>query len=222
VTEVSLINSFTARAIAREAHRLQPPERKVDLLCSASSIRMPPSVKRVALVMALLFLAGLAVGSAAAGHLGEFLEQLRDSLPVRQLLGNRPLLALLILSNNMRVLLIMLVSSVTVVGPAIIVFVNGVIAGAVLALSSSKLPPEAILLSVLPHGVVEIPAFVYAASISTVFGIALWERVLKKGELGGHAKQLLTGILVSALLIVVAALIEAYVTTALLLDYLQP
>jgi stage II sporulation protein M len=183
---------------------------------------MPPSVKRVALVMALLFLAGLAVGPAAAGHLGVLLKQLRDSLPVRQLLGNRPLLALLILSNNMRVLLIMLVSSVTVVGPAIIVFVNGVIAGAALALSSSKLPPEAILLSVLPHGVVEIPAFVYAASISTVFGIALWERVLKKGELGGHAKQLLTGILVSALLIVVAALIEAYVTTSLLLDYLQP
>ena len=185
---------------------------------------MPPPVRRVAFAMTLLFFTGLAAGFLAAGYTHDFLRRLGSPLgaPVEQLLGNKYLLALLILANNMKVLLILLVSGVTVVGPAVIIFVNGVVVGVVLMLASSKLPLEALLLSVLPHGIVEIPAFIYAASTSTVFGIALWERVLKRKELGGSVKLLLVGTLVSAALIAVAAVVEAFVTPSLLLDYLQP
>jgi len=174
--------------------------------------------------MTLLFLAGLVVGVQVAGYTRGFIKQLSSPLgaPVERLLENKYLLALLILANNLRVLFILLVSCVTVVGPAVVIFVNGVVVGAVLTLASSKLPPEALILSVLPHGVVEIPAFIYAASTSTVFGVALWERVLKRRELGGAVRLLLAGTLISALLIAVAALIEAFVTPSLLLDYLQP
>ena len=183
---------------------------------------MPPAVRRVVLVMALLFLAGMAAGSLAAGHLSGLLRQLSLGAPARQLLEDRLLLALLILANNMRVLLVLLASGVTVVGPALVVFANGVVVGAVLALALPKLPPEVLLLSVLPHGVVEIPAFLYAASVSAVFGMALWERILKGRELGGYLRMLLKGVLVSASLITAAALIEAFVTPSLLLEYLQP
>lgn len=181
---------------------------------------MKPPAKLTA-AMTLAFFLGLVVGFIA----GPLLLDLRGFLgePNRWLLRERFFFTTLILSNNLRVLLLIAVSGLVVAGPAILLFLNGMIIGAVLAQASAKLPSGLLALSILPHGVVEVPAFIYSSAVSTAFGLVVWRWILRRGgDLAGAAESFIKGLLISALLIVAAAFIEANVTLQLVEASLPP
>lgn len=71
----------------------------------------------------------------------------------------------------------------------------------------------------LPHGIIEIPAYILAMSASLAFGVVLMRGVFQpayRGEVGARVKQLVRYLVVALLLLIPAAFIESFVTTMLL------
>lgn len=121
-----------------------------------------------------------------------------------------------IFTNNSLVALFMFISGLFFgLGPWFIMAFNGLVVGlVVLAVHrTAGMPMSQIVLGLVPHGVIEIPAI----AIAGVAGI-VWYRELVKGE-GEGAERFKRGaanglklFLLSVALLFVAALIEAYVT----------
>jgi stage II sporulation protein M len=115
-------------------------------------------------------------------------------------------------------------------GPFVVVVSNGFLLGYILiatpALSGQSFVSSLgiVVLGILPHGILEIPAFLLAAALGLRLGIE-W---LKKENYGrrievlrGNFLKVLVAIPAIALLLFVAALIEVYVTGTVL-DVLSP
>jgi len=125
-------------------------------------------------------------------------------------------LSMLIFTNNIRVALMTLLLGFTMAMPILVVLGNGALLGLVCAMEVSMgRPPLLILASVLPHGVVEVAALVYTVSVSLELGLALWLRILRGSrELNGVLRRLPRDLVVIVALFLVAALIEGFVTPA--------
>ncbi len=118
--------------------------------------------------------------------------------------------------NNSMVALLMFLSGLFFgLGPWFITAFNGLVVGIVVFVVHDLrgLPMNRVLLALIPHGIVEIPAF----AIAGVAGIT-WYVELAKGE-GEAAERFKKGFvkgfklyLLSVALLLVAALIEAYIT----------
>ena len=121
-----------------------------------------------------------------------------------------------IFTNNSMVALLMFVSGLFFgLGPWFITAFNGLVVGLVVFVVHDLrgLPMTKVLLALVPHGVIEIPAL----AIAGVAGIT-WYVELAKGE-GEAAERFRRGFLkglklylLSVALLFVAALVEAYVT----------
>jgi len=121
-----------------------------------------------------------------------------------------------IFTNNSMVALLMLVSGLFFgLGPWFIMAFNGLIVGLVVFVvhRTGGVPMSKVIMALLPHGVVEIPAI----AIAGVAGIT-WYMELTKGE-GSAGERFKRGMvkgfklyLLSVALLFIAALIEAYIT----------
>ena len=130
----------------------------------------------------------------------------------------------IIFRNNGLVVLRMMVLGVFLFGlvPAGSVFLNGAVIGAVLGLGSRLLPDPAslgtALLSTLPHGVIELPAIWIASAWGMKFGLA-WLLPGASGQrirvLGRTALEVAQVFVLVAVMLLVAAAIEANLTLAL-------
>ncbi len=101
--------------------------------------------------------------------------------------------------------------------PIFTVFFNGYLIGGLTSIAAEKASLEFALAGVLPHGVIELPTFLYSA----IVGLKLAKRALESGFKGKE----LTNYYVSMLkkipkiiipLFLIAAFIEAFITTAIL------
>ena len=118
--------------------------------------------------------------------------------------------------NNVTVALLITISGIFFgIGPIFFISFNGFIVGVVagVAYFTGKAHAERILLALLPHGIVEIPAIITAG----VGGI-LWYKEITAGE-GGTGERFKKGastalrfFALSVLLLLIAAIIEAYIT----------
>jgi stage II sporulation protein M len=169
--------------------------------------------------------AALAVffGSAFAGY------ALLDAIPVESLEGLMPAdspfpdlpdskidQALFIMFNNLRVLVIVLLGTVTLGLLSLFsLFVNGLVVGAVVAVVAQQTSWVVILAALVPHGIIELPAFFVASAIS----FRVTHRAIRYGL--GYDETLLTTVerfelvvyaVVLVAMIVAAAWIEIYVT----------
>lgn len=167
--------------------------------------------------MAALFMLGAVAGILVPQQaVKAVLESLRDM--ARQMGLELPLtpflLMLIILANNLRVSLLIVISGIVVIGPSLIVFVNGVIISAVYLYASSATSPLTAFLSILPHGVIEIPAILNIAASSTIFWLSVWRRILKgvQVDLGKEAITLLKHLALTVVLLFLAAAVEAFIT----------
>lgn len=102
--------------------------------------------------------------------------------------------------------------------PLLIVFVNGIAMGLVIALAMSQTGPLFMAAALLPHGIIEIPAVVISAAIGLRFGHCVLLAVLRQAV--DLKKELVEGVSVFIFwlipLLFVAAFVESYVTVALL------
>lgn len=123
-------------------------------------------------------------------------------------------------TNNLRVtLLIMLFGALFSIISTIILFINGIVIGFV----SSLVPLPVMLAYVIPHGIFEIPATILAvvgAFLITKIEIDLIKGTLQKdktfkGEIKNSSqlmKDVILTITIIVVLLVIAAIIEAFIT----------
>ena len=103
--------------------------------------------------------------------------------------------------------------------PALFLIVNGVALAVVLSLSAQSRGIWLSLLAIVPHGVLELPAVFLGSAIGLMMGATLARRLTAKSEIriGSELGQALKFFVILIVpLLIVAALVEAYVTSALL------
>ncbi|MFD1586640.1 stage II sporulation protein M [Halorientalis brevis] len=126
----------------------------------------------------------------------------------------------LLVVNNAIVILLLVASSLTLgLVTAAVLLYNGVIVGYVATEVAREGGLAVVLVGLLPHGVLEIPAFLFASAVAfrfthQVLGAALGRRedVMTQRELREAAVM----VVVALVLIPIAAFVEAEITTALL------
>jgi stage II sporulation protein M len=178
---------------------------------------------RYVLLGAVLFGLGIALGVALVGvvDLATLLggaDSVGGALPELTFWG--------LVVNNGLVLVLLLATGLTLgLGTVAILVYNGVIVGYVLAVAVAASGPEVILFGIVPHGVVEIPAFLLAGAVAFRFA----HQILAAAR--GQRTQVMTGaettravalVALAAVCIPIAAYVEAEITTALLETYVQP
>ncbi|ASJ16373.1 sporulation protein [Thermococcus chitonophagus] len=165
-----------------------------------------------------IFSLGIIIGVGVAKSNPSAAEYLFKFL--RKVLGGGELptgfkLFLLIFLNNTRVALIMAFGGLIFgVLPLMIMFFNGAVVGMVTYhVYSAGEPIRKVLLSIIPHGVLEIPALTIAGvgGINWFLELVTGEGDLQKRFRKGF-KEMLKLLLVAVFLLFVAALVEAFIT----------
>jgi len=129
------------------------------------------------------------------------------------------LAAAIFLNNTVKTLFAILFGALLGVIPAIFLLANGVALGVAWTLSSNARGPWLSLLSLLPHGVLELPAVFLGTSIGLMIGITAFKRLAGRGEAmvaAELAQALRYFCTVIVPLLVAAALVEAFITAVLI------
>jgi stage II sporulation protein M len=168
----------------------------------------------------LLILAGAGLGilsstatpklsSARAEVLGDFAKLFLE-LP-------KPYLALAIfLNNGLKTLAVIIIGPLAGVLPLIFLLVNGYVLGFVLHMAVQSEGLLAAVVSIVPHGILELPAILLGTSIGLMLGVEGLKRLFGKGkntlsaELGRGVRFFLVIILP---LLLLSAFIEAFITS---------
>ncbi len=128
------------------------------------------------------------------------------------------LAAAIFLNNALKTLFAILFGTLLGIVPAIFLLGNGVALGVAWTLSSDARGPWLSLLSLLPHGILELPAVFLGTSIGLMIGLTAFKRLTRRGETTvaselAQALQYFCTVIVPLLL--AAALVEAFITAAL-------
>ena len=175
------------------------------------------------LLASLIFFAvGLAFGVAVANRVPGLADHFGDSITgfLQTFRGlPKPQLAVAIfLNNSVKTLAAILLGLAIGIVPALFLVVNGVVLGVVFYLSTHSRGVWPSLLAILPHGVIELAAVFLGTAIGLMLGDLVLKRLLRKSTANirpalGRALRFFALVIVPMLLL--AALIEAFVTTAL-------
>jgi stage II sporulation protein M len=172
-----------------------------------------------ALASVLLFCAAALAGLLAVIYLPQVAAQLQELLQqFAQMFRGLPKLQLafaIFLNNGMKTLLVILLGPLLGIAPVIFLILNGAILGAVvpLAIATRGLWPA--IMTIVPHGVLELPAIFLGTSISLRLGVHPVRRLAGKTETS-LLDELRFGLRiyfkVILPLLVLAAVIEVYIT----------
>ncbi len=120
------------------------------------------------------------------------------------------------LKNNLRVVVLLIAGSLTFGNLTIVnLLINGISIGAVMKSALTEYTTSEIILLILPHGIFEIPAIIIAgaAGFKIPYEIVRYLAGKKEQPLTKEdVKEYLTLALISIILIVIAAWVEANVT----------
>lgn len=173
----------------------------------------------VSLVLTLIFFISAYVGYTAAQEnptiddtLRKFFEGFRDYM------SNPVLLMLIIFANNAgKGLIAMLAGFFFGIFPVLFITLNGYIVGVVVSLRQSDWGIQKVLMAILPHGILEIPAIIIACSYGVWLGYRFYMSLFA-GEAFKpylmHALKVYLRVIVPILLI--AAAVEAFITPVLI------
>jgi len=156
-------------------------------------------------------------GGAGAGALNRFLEMLVKMVRELGITPYDPLSIIKIFLKNLLAAAVSIATGVLVLPPFLIIMLNGFVVGVVLGVTTVRgVGFLAALSMILPHGVFEIPALLLAAAVGVRLGADLWFRILGRGERVYYTNlnRFLGHLVVVALLLFVAAVVEVYVTPA--------
>jgi stage II sporulation protein M len=169
-----------------------------------------------------LFAAGITIGLLIVYRVPALTDQFANTLAefINMFTGmpRWKLAAAIFLNNALKTLLAILLGPALGIMPAIFLLANGAALGVALSLSIQTRGLVASLLSIVPHGVLELPAVFLGTSTGVMLGIQTLKRFTGRSEtnfsaeLGRALKYYCTVILP---LLFLAALVEAFVTAAL-------
>jgi len=170
----------------------------------------------------VLFGVGLVIGLMIVNRFPQMADTFESSLAgfikVFRSLPKFKLAAVIFVNNTVKTLGVILLGTLFGVIPAFFLIVNGAVLGMVLSLSGQVRGFWVSLLSVLPHGILELPAVFLGTAIGIMMGTSIARKLFtqspsKIGAELGHALKFFGTVIVPLLL--VAAIVEAYVTPAL-------
>ena len=171
----------------------------------------------------VLFSGGAAMGLVMVNQFPHMTDSLEDSLQafVKSFHGlpKLQLAAAIFVNNSVKTFAMILLGIFFGVVPALFLIVNGAALAVVLNLSAQSRGIWLSLLAIVPHGVLELPAVFLGSAIGLMMGASFTRRLTAKSEIGIGA-ELSQGLKFFVILIVplllAAAFVEAYVTSALL------
>lgn len=172
-----------------------------------------------AIASVLLFCAAALAGGLAIVYVPQLATQLQELLKqFAQVFRGLPTLQLTIaifLNNSLKTLVVILLGPVLGLAPVIFLIVNGAILGAVMPVAAATRGLWPSLMSVFPHGVIELPAVFLGTSVGLRLGVHGWRRLKGKADktlLAELADGLRIYFTVILPLLLVAAAVEVYVT----------
>src|SRR5574341_221257 len=164
------------------------------------------------------FVIGLMIVDRFPHMADTFEESLAGFVKIFRGLPKARLAAAIFLNNTVKTLSAILLGTLFGFIPAFFLVVNGAALGVVWFISTQSRGIWISLLSILPHGVVELPAVFLGSAIGLMIGTSVTRKLFAKSEtkIGtelGRALRFFVTVIVPLLL--VAAFVEAYVTSAL-------
>ncbi|MBE1447492.1 stage II sporulation protein M [Paenibacillus sp. OAS669] len=185
-------------------------------------------MKHYFIASALVFVTGIVLGVGFSDQFHAFIEaQLKGLEQLSQSINGKPnqqwsLFWLIFWNNVSKSLLIIGLGAFFGVLPLFFLLSNGLLLGYVMAVSAEKQSILYVIKAILPHGIIEIPAIVFACA----FGLRLGVLVLKsltaltsparsgkfKEEFRGFAKALVPVFVIIVVTLTAAALIESTFT----------
>jgi len=162
---------------------------------------------------------GWSIPNDISGLLGEDIAQLAQLSNL--LLSLPPIVTalLIFLKNSVSLLLSFALSPLLCLTPLLALLFNGVLLGWVSATIIERESVGLLLAGILPHGIIELPAFIIGEAAALSFGslaiVALF-KAEARGMLWPHLKQNLRYLAIALALLIPAAFIEAFITPLLI------
>ena len=147
-----------------------------------------------------------------AAHLQDLLKQFAK---VFQGMPKLKLAAAIFLNNSLKTLLAILLGPLLGLAPLIFLIVNGAILGAVIPVAVESRGLWISIMTIVPHGILELPAIFIGTSIGLKLGLHPFRRLAGRADRTllselGHGLRLFFSVILPLLL--VAAAIEVFVT----------
>jgi stage II sporulation protein M len=123
-------------------------------------------------------------------------------------------------NNTLKTLIVLFAGFFFGIAPLIFIIINGQVIGLVIAVSYQKEGWARILLGLGPHGIFEIPALIIASSYGLWLGVQFYKKLRFNQPFRPALKLAWSKYLRLVLpMLLIAALIETFITTALLQMY---
>ena len=171
----------------------------------------------------ILFGAGFVIGLMIVHRFPQMADSFESSLTgfvkIFRGLPKFRLFTAIFINNSVKTLLAILLGLLFALIPAFFLIVNGAALGAVMSLSTQARGLRESLLSVLPHGIPELGAVFLGTAIGIMLGMMVLRKITGKSQvkIGTELRQgfkFFYSVIIP--LLVFAAGVEAYVTTALI------
>ncbi|APV44657.1 stage II sporulation protein M [Dehalogenimonas formicexedens] len=178
------------------------------------------SLRRWLLIAAALFCAGLVIGLLLPDSAADSIEQ-----TFKDIAGNAAsaegfgLFVLLLLNNTLAVGASFLFSPIFLILPVVSLLMNGALITVVARLTLQDHSLAFLAAGILPHGIIEIPAYLLAQAAAICFGFNVLKAIFdtqRRSEAGPVLIKCLKWLGLAIILLISAALIEAFITPLLL------
>lgn len=184
------------------------------------------SIRKALILSTILFATTVVAGYSLGFHpiftdgqgADDFFSGFRDLFSGLAELTNTELAAFIFFNNAIKSFVFMILGLALGTMPAIFLIINGAVIGLVVNITSIAISPSFVFAALIPHGILEIPALLYAAALGFKVGSQVWRKIRKKRSF--VKKSLAIGIKsfvrVVLPMLLVAAIIEAFVTPAII------
>ena len=170
-----------------------------------------------------IFGSGIVIGLMIVSHFPELADKFESSVVgfVKNFRGlsKLELAAAIFLNNTLKTVLAILLGSLFGIIPAVFLLGNGIALGVIFSLSAQTRGLWLSLLSIVPHGLLELPAVFLGTSIGLMVGSRVMKQFFRPPEttIGSELVQGLRFFITVILpLLFIAALVEAFLTSALI------
>jgi stage II sporulation protein M len=171
----------------------------------------------------VIFGGGIVIGLMAVSHFPLLAQHFESSVVgfVKNFRGlsKLELAAAIFLNNTLKTVLAILLGSLFGIIPAVFLLGNGIALGVIFSLSAQTRGLWLSLLSIVPHGLLELPAVFLGTSIGLMVGSRVMKQFFRPPEttIGSELVQGLRFFITVILpLLFIAALVEAFLTSALI------
>ena len=171
----------------------------------------------------VIFGGGIVIGLMALSHFPLLAQHFESSVVgfVKNFRGlsKLELAAAIFLNNTLKTVLAILLGSLFGIIPAVFLLGNGIALGVIFSLSAQTRGLWLSLLSIVPHGLLELPAVFLGTSIGLMVGSRVMKQFFRPPEttIGSELVQGLRFFITVILpLLFIAALVEAFLTSALI------